>query len=484
MSVRRSITWAFAGQGASFVALFGGSIIIARLLSPQELGISAIAMATLAIIQMFAALGVGAYVVREPDLKPETLDAAFTATASLAIALTIAILGVSFVAGPLLGEPAAGRVMRLLAIGPLIGIFDFRPSVMLQRDMRFREIAIISSLCVFGGTATTIACAWYGFSYMSPAIGGLTMGVIGVVGNNIVGRRYIGFGISFAGWRSMAVFGARMLSISGVATGAARTSELILGRSLGMPALGLYTRAGNLANMMFENLYGTATRVVFVQLAKDWRERGDLRTTFLRGFSMITAVMWPLQLGLAVLAGPTIYTLYGDRWVAAAVPLACLMVAQFITLSFGMNWELFVLRDETARQTRLEVSRSIFGVGAVAVGAQFSLLAAALGRVADSLLGFFLYIPHVTRLSGATAREIARIYGQSGALTVAAVTPSLVLMISANWSARVPIGQVAVAVGVGIILWAGLIVALRHPLLEEFRIVARKLPILRQSFAS
>ena len=59
-----------------------------------------------------------------------------------------------------------------------------------------------------------------------------------------------------------------------------------------------------------------------------------------------------------------ILLLYGEQWLAAALPLSALMVAQFIGVAFGMNWELFVLRGETGRQARYEVARLVLGVPA------------------------------------------------------------------------------------------------------------------------
>ena len=68
------------------------------------------------------------------------------------------------------------------------------------------------------------------------------------------------------------------------------------------------------------------------------------------------------MLGMAVLAGPVILTLYGERWIGAAVPLSFLMIAAVIVLGIGMHWEVFVLRKETGLQTRIEAVRTGLGL--------------------------------------------------------------------------------------------------------------------------
>src|SRR5690606_27080310 len=127
---------------------------------------------------------------------------------------------------------------------------------------------------------------------------------------------------------------------------------------------------------------GTATRLAFAQLATDFRRTGELRATFLRSIQLITAVMWPMLLGLAVLSKPVILLMFGANWVEAALPLSLLMVAQFAVLAFGMNWELFVLRDETALQTRFEAIRAVVSLLLFTAGCAISIEAAAASRIA------------------------------------------------------------------------------------------------------
>jgi O-antigen/teichoic acid export membrane protein len=275
--------------------------------------------------------------------------------------------------------------------------------------------------------------------------------------------------------REITVFGLRMMSIGGIAVLSRSVSEMVLGQLLGLAALGLYSRAATISSFIFDNVYGAATRVVFVQLSTDFRERGAIRDRFLRSFEMIIAFLWPMLIGLAVLSRPAIYILYGEKWLGAALPLSLLMVAQFIVLCFGMNWELFVLHDETARQTRFEAIRAIVGVVTFAIGCVFSISTAAVGRIAEALFGFVLYYPHMNRLAEMRPGELVRVYANGVGLTVAAVLPSLVLMIVDGWSYRTSPAFIAGAVLLGILLWLGLLTVQNHPLLDELRMIGSKL---------
>lgn len=474
MSVRRSLVWAFSGQFFTFAIQFAGSIAIARLLSPSELGIYAISMAALGLVQVFATFGIASYIVREAELAPGTLETAFTVNALLAIALTLMLIVLSFVAGPVLGDARAGSVLRIVALANLLGILSFRPAAMLQREMQFKLLSIISVTNGLVQTLGTVFFALWGASYMSPAYASLLSAGVAMALTLIFGRAHIGFRPSRAGWRPIITFGLQMMSVSGVATITGRLSDLILGRLLGVAALGLYGRASNLSGQIFDNLYGTATRVVFVQLSKDCREGGPWQTTYLRGFAMITAFMWPLLSGMAILSRPVIQILYGERWLPAAWPLSALMVAQVIGVGFGMNWELFVLRGETGRQARFEVARLVLSVPIFAIGCLFGILAAALAKIVDAVIGWVVYYPHVQRLAETAPRDIPLIYRDGGALTLVAVLPSLMLMIAFNWSPETPFVLIAGAVALGVGCWLAVLFWLRHPLYNEILLVVRR----------
>lgn len=479
MSVRRSLAWAYSGQIMSFGIQFATSIIIARILSPHEMGIYAIATAVQGIIWIFTNFGIGAYIVREVDLKRETLDTAFTVNAILSFILAGLLLGASFGGKLLFGDPGAANVLRVSAVSVLIPIFAFRASVMMQREMRFKEGSMIGTATGVISSLSTISFALLGASYMSPAYGALVGNIVSTLAVVILIREHFSTRISFAEWRRLSVFGMQIMSVGGVSNMAARLSDVILGRMLGVTALGFYSRASNLSGLIFDQVYGTATRVAFVQLSQTFRETGELREMFLRSFKMITACLWPFLIGLAVLSRPAIHILYGEKWVPAAVPLSLLMIAQFFTLCFGMNWELFVLRDETARQTRYEVIRSIIGLVVFSIGCLISIEAAAVGRIIDAFVGFLFYYPHVRRLAGTERHEIPAIYRDSGLLTVAAVLPALVLMIVYRWSSTTPPVLVALCVLGGVALWLLTALRLRHPLRDELlRFVTPVMPRL------
>ena len=467
--IRKAFFWSFSAQLVSFAIMFLGSLVIARLLSPREMGIYAVSMATIGVLQIIAAFGVGNFIIRATEFDSGTLDTAFTVNAILGLCLGATIFALSFAGAHFLSEPAVATVMRLLALAPIISIFEFRPSSMLQRDLQFKRVSLITTTQAFVTTGVTIAAAWSGESYLSPAFGALASAVVGVLGYSLSGRQHVAFRLSTLGWRPMAAFGFRMMSIGGISNVASRLSDIILGHFLGLAALGLFSRANNLSSLIFQNVYGTATRVIFAKMSKDYRETGQLRDTYLKGIRFIAALMGPLLIGLAVLSKPAIQLMYGDKWQGAAIPLSFLMIAQFITLRFAMNWELFVIKDELRVQTRIEITRSVFSLVTRTIGSLFSVAAAAAAGIVDAAFSIALYGTHINRMIDVKERVLMRVTIEAMLLTVAAVLPAFVLMVVFDWNEHTPLPLVFGCVGLGILLWLAMMAWQAHPLLAEMR---------------
>ncbi len=469
MSVRRSLAWSYASQISAYAVTFAVSLVVARLLSPSEVGEFAVATAVAGVLSIVSAFGVGPYLVREATVTPAKTATAFTVNAIVNLILGLVIAATAVLGARLFSDPAIGRVLILLAALPVLGIFEFLPITLLTRDVNFGVVSGITLLRVILNNIIVVVLALRGWSSLSLAAGALSAGLFSVVAYTVVARRHMSLRLSLQGWREIAVFGLQMMSIGGVAATVARLSEIALAKISGLAAMGLYARASGISNLTWET-YGVATKVIFVQMAAEQRQSGTVRQTFVRGIQMLTAIMWPCMIGLAVLSRPFVHWFYGDRWLAAALPLSILMLAQAVALSFGMNWELCVLTRRTAWQARVEVTRSVIGALAFCLGAVVGLAAASAGRLVESLIGLMFYRGKMPAMAGSPPGELGRVYAQSVGLTLAAVTPSGGLMLFTGWSATTNPLAILATVILGGAVWMALLARGDHPLMAELKL--------------
>lgn len=467
--MRASLAWSYGTHLLSFALAFGGMVVISWLLTPRELGIFGIGIAIATILNALSSFGVANFLIRERELDETTLATCFTVNAIMSVIVATAMALAAWQGAGLFSDPGIGEVMRWLALVPLLAVFEMLPLTLLSREMRFGPLSLLQLGKNAVNTTVMVACGFADFGYLSPAFGAVAGAAFGALAFSLYAREHVRLRASLRGARRIVAFTGQIVMAGGLPIITARLAELLIAQWLGLAMLGLYTRASGLAAMVWEGAYGLSTRVIYVQMAADLRDRGSMRDTFLRATNLLTAVMWPAMLGMAVLAGPIMYYLYGPQWIGAALPLAILMAGQCIAIAFAMSWELCVLTGRTAWQARVEMGRALAGLAALAAGALISLPLAATGRIVDALIGLAIYRPRLGEMAGTTADETRRAYAGNLALAGLTVAPVAALMAVRGWSYAVPLWELAVAVVTGGALWLATLAATRHLLFALIR---------------
>lgn len=469
VEIKRSLAWMAAAQAIAFVLQFAASVVLARYLSPHDAGIYAAALAVAGMLSLVQTLGLQALIVREDVLDAPLVATTFTINTAVALLLAGAIFAGGLWGGSWLGDPGVARVLSALAVTPLLAIPAFLPAAMLEREGRFREIALVGTAGSVTAALATIALLVGGFGYMSAAYAQWAGGAVTAALMLRAGRRHVAWRVSIASWRRVAGFAFQMLAVSGINMAALRLSDLALARLRGLSALGLFSRATSINGLLWNNIHLLIGRVMLVDFAELHRRGEPLRERYLRTVEIVTALLWPTFVGVAVLAKPFIGLIYGPAWLGAAMALALLALASAIQVAITMTWEVFTATGELATQTRIEGVRSLFALATFVAGCLVSLEAAAAARVADALFALILYRPHLDRMTGTRGADLLPIYGRSIVLTLCACGPAAVLMAVWHWSAAVPLAGVAAAVASGCVLWVAGLALMRHPLAVELR---------------
>jgi O-antigen/teichoic acid export membrane protein len=466
-SVRQSLAWMMLSQGGLFLLQFGGSVAMARLLTPYEMGIYAVASAIVGILGAIRATGLNVFLIREPDLEPHVLATSFTINAILAMVTAAAIAALGSASDAILGNTGVRHVLLLLALSPLLSIFELLPAASLERIGVFRVLALVNLAKVTVSTTVTIFLAVNGFSYMSIAWGSLAGTLCGMICLNVLGRQYVSLRLSLKDWRRITRFGLQMFAVGVVGNLATKLSDLLLGRLVGVSELGLYSRASGLNGLLWENIHLIIARIVFVDFSERRRRFMPLRESYLRIVAMITALLWPAFAGMAVLAGPVILNIYGPAWTDAAVLLSLLSLSGLIMTSVTMAGEIYVVSGKTSLFFRYELKRTCIGLTLFASGCTGRLLWAAASRIGDALAVVLLCKNDLHRMTKTRTSDFVPIFFQSGILTIVACTPVAILMIVNDWSVYTPLSAILVAVALGVAAWMLGLWLLRHTLLIE-----------------
>lgn len=479
MSYRKSLSWLGVAQATSFLLQFAFSVVLARYLSPYEMGIFAVATALVGVLSIIQQVSLPALIVREHTLTEDFTRTAFTVNSVLTLLLALGIAAVSVFGAAAMRAPGVKDILLVLAITPLFGIVSFLPMAHLEREGRFKALALISTASSITNAVVGVGLVVGGLGYMSIAYAQLASGAVLAISGTYVGRHYSRYRFSLTSWRRILEFSLQMLTVAGLHGFGQRFSELLIGRMLGLSALGLYNRAAGMNNLLWHNINLVVGRVVLVDFSDVHRRGESLRERYLQTVAVITAILWPAFAGLAIIAKPFVILVYGAKWAPAVVPFAFLALTSILLSSITMTWELFTATDRLRDQTRLETIRASIGFAMFAVGCLIGLEVAAASRAIEAVFAIWLYRPYLNSMTQTSGRDFTRAYLESALLTLFAIAPSGVLMLTTRTGLpSVPL--LAGAILSGMVLWVVGVALLKHPLLHELKLIAslvtRRLP--------
>ncbi|WP_207478028.1 oligosaccharide flippase family protein [Arenibaculum pallidiluteum] len=474
--LRRSVYWSTLSKYVGFVAQFASTMVLARMLTPTELGVFSVCMTFVVIAQSFREFGVSTYIIQEKDLTPGKLRSAygFALLVSWAIA-TLVLLGRHLVAG-FYGEPGMAEVLALLALGFFLVPFGLPARAMIVREMRFGAECAMHLATIATQVAVTLALAARGFGYMSMAWGALCGQVAGIAMLAALRPGLVFMMPSFRGWSHVVGFGSYYSAAALIYEAGIYLQNLVLGRLMDFSAVAFYDRAHALT-MIYRS--GVEAAVVAVALPAFARLRSEAETAaqFRHGMALISAVAWPFFGFLGLMAQPLLVLLFGAQWEASAPVLRLLAVAFAIMAMASLAEGVLIGLGQVRRHFRLELSFFALRAALIPLGALISLEAVAAAQIVVAIgmvAACFRMLAGVSTIRfGATLR----------ALRPSAFVSASALVVPAAVSLAVPpgsMGPAAIAMaGAGCAAgWLAGVWLADHPIKAEVALVLGKLRIL------
>jgi O-antigen/teichoic acid export membrane protein len=474
-SVRRSFLLSLADSYLGVVLQLASTIMIARLLTPAEVGTFAIAAVFAALASTFRDFGVAEYLIQARSLTPAKLRAALALNiiVSWAIAALLAVLAPF--AADFYREPGVGYVMWVQALNFMLVPFGAVTQAWFRRELNYRPIVIGNLLSSIAAFVVAVSLAYAGFGFMSLAWSSLA----GIVVTVVVAMWFRP--ADFPKWPALAgigevfQFGKFASSIYIVGQLGKGAPELLIGRALGTAPVGIYSRAGGLVEMFNRLVLRPVFQVCMPYFAKSDRESGTLVPAYLHSVGLLTAVGWPLLALLGVLAYPAIRLIYGDQWLAAVTLAQILCAAAAVELLQTLSREALLAKGQARRANALQIQLVLLQVSGLTLVFPYGLTGAAWGWMAGNLIGLVVAQWHLDRGIGLALGALSRAVVPSAVMT--AVTAGPLLLVAQIW----PIVEGNylrwgfLGGSGGLLLWLLAARALRHPLWDEISGLSKRL---------
>jgi PST family polysaccharide transporter len=381
------VSWNYLVFAASKSSTLVMTVVLARLLTPADFGLFALALLVLNIFDYAKDLGITLALVQRPGPWSRLAPTGLTLSGVFGVLASLGALSLAPAIAEGLRHPELTSLVRVLGAGLLISSLSTVPMAALRRNIDFRGRMLPEVSGAIIKTALSIGLAATGFGVWSLVWGQLAASIVTAILYWAVARTFLRPGFDPPAAAELIRFGAPATAVSLVAFAIYNCDYVAIGRLLGDEQLGFYTLAYRLPELVILMFCVTVSDVLFSSLSRWQHDPVALADHYMHSARLVLAVTAPLGLGMAALAPEAVAVLYGPPYAVMAPVLAILSV---FTVIYSVTFHSGDVYKAIGRPGLL----TVINLGKLAVLAPAVLWAAPRGIVAVALAVLAVEIVH------------------------------------------------------------------------------------------
>ncbi|MBN9075603.1 MAG: lipopolysaccharide biosynthesis protein [Rhizobiales bacterium 65-79] len=371
--------------GVQFVSV----AVLARLLAPQDFGLVAAVGPVVAFVGLFQNLGLQQAVVQRSGIDKDQLNRMFWVMTAVGLSCTVVVLLISPAIAWFYGDPRMRNIAILAGLPLLIGSMAGLPLSLLNRRLRFGQLAMLDAASAVLGFLLAAAAAWRGLGYWSLLIGSAASAAITLAGAWRCSRWTPGppdFRID----RDILSFGANLTGFNLVNFFARNLDNILIGKYSGTVELGYYDRAYKLLLFPIQNIVTPLSRVMIPLLSRVQHDKQRFREIYLRTTWMLAFVTAPGIAALVLTSDQVVDLLFGPKWQAVSPIFAWLGIAGLVQSANNTTGWIFICQGKTGTMFRWGIYSSVTTIAAFLVGLPWGAAGVA---AAYAISGYLLRTP-------------------------------------------------------------------------------------------
>lgn len=387
-----SIFWKFLERGGTQAIQFIVQIILARLLFPEEYGLIALVAVFISVANIFVQSGFSTALVQ----KKESDEVDFSSVFYLNLLVAILLYTVLFLISPFLAsffrEPQLTPVLRILSLTIMIGAINSIQNAYITKHMIFKKLFFSSLGAIIVSGVVGISTAYMGW------------GVWALVSQQMVNQIVVTIILWFTvKWRPKLFFSIERLKylfsygwkllVSSLLDSVANTlSTLVIGKTYDSDMLGFYNRGQQFTALISTNVNGSIQAVLFPALASHQENRPRVKSMMRRAITGSSFIMFPLMIGLAVIAEPLIVILLTDKWLPVVPFLQISCAAEALIPIHSTNLQAINALGRSDIFLKLEIVKTVIGLVVLGICIPFGIYAMAWGFFLGSVIVLFINV--------------------------------------------------------------------------------------------
>lgn len=376
----------FAALGISFIF----SIILARILSPEDYGTIALLTVFISVSNAFINSGFSHALIRKPDLTERDNSTAFYFNIVVGFVCYFVIYLIAPLVAKFYNLPIITSLLRVVGLTVIFSSLAIVQQAQLTIGIDFKKQAVISVVSALLSGGVGLFFALKGFGVWSLAFHQVSGGLIRTILFWCIVKWRPREKFSKESFHYLFGFGGKLLAVGLIDEIWKNLYPIIIGKFFSPASLGLYSRAHTFSSLPASNLTNVLQRVTFPVLSKIQNDDERLALNYRRLLKMSAFVIFPIMIGLAALAKPVVIILLTEKWEGCIIYLQILCFALMWYPIHAINLNLLQVKGRSDLFLKLEIIKKIVLLVVLVATIRFGLVAMCFGQIVSSLFGLII----------------------------------------------------------------------------------------------
>lgn len=394
----RGVLWSLTGQFSVQGIQFLVSVVLARLLSPDDYGMIGMLAIFLAISQVFIDGGFSSALIQRKDCDDTTYSTVFY----INVGISLVCYGILFAAAPFIadfyGQPLLKDIARVSSLSLIIGALSATNTVQLTKRIDFKTQSKINVVSAILSGVTGIALAYSGFGVWALVAQSVSLALFKLLLTVFCVRWFPSLVFSKRIFKELFSFGSKLVLASLISSIYTNIRSLIIGKKFTPADLGQYTTANKFATMAGSSLSGVLYNVSFPVLSKVQDDDAVLLDAYKRFLSVSAFTIFPLMMLLAGIAEPLIRFLVTDKWLECVPFLQILCFGWMYDCLTRINLNLLYVKGRSDLVLRLEIVKKTIAFTILFVSCFMGIIGICVGAAVYNFIAFFCNTYYTKRL--------------------------------------------------------------------------------------
>ena len=447
-----SLLWKFieriGTQGIQFIVM----IILARFLLPEDFGLIVVVTIFISIATVITQSGFNTALIQAKKIDGIDLSSVFYLNLFIATILYITLFFLSPYIASFFEQPQLTLVLRILSISLFFGAFNSIQHTIIARGMQFKKLFVSSLSGTILSGIIGITMAYSNLGIWSLVMQQLLLHLIMTVTlwYTVKWRPQLSFSVERLG--RLFSFGWKLLLSSLIDTIYSNIKNLIIGKQFSTSTLGFYNRGEQFPSVIVNNINGSILAVIFPALSSQQDNVKRMKEMMRRAIVTSSFIVFPMMIGLAVIAEPLVKVLLTEKWLPAVPFLQIFCAIYALWPIHTANLQAINALGRSDIFLKLEIIKKLLGILILIITISHGVYAIAIGSIVSGIISSFLNAyPNIILLNYSIKEQLSDL---CPSLLISLIMGGVIYTI--HWLDLPDIMTIFVQVFFGVILYIGL----------------------------